>query len=120
MKKTLAAVFLFALVSFVLAGCHSAFVSATIINNTSAQVTLIEVDYPSASFGVGALGRGAQYHYRFKILGDGPVKLQYTDVSGKTYTSSGPDLREGEEGTLQIRIDASGNVSWIPNLARTR
>lgn len=117
MKKVLSAAFLLALVCFVFAGCRSAFVSATITNNSAARVTLIEVDYPSASFGVGSLAAGAQFHYRFKILGSGPVKLQYTDASGKEHTATGPDLQEDQQGSLRINIDASGNVSWAPDLA---
>lgn len=117
MKKVLAAASLLALVCFDFAGCRSAFVSATITNNSAAQVNLIEVDYPSASFGVGSLAAGAQFHYRFKILGSGPVKLQYTDVSGKEHTATGPDLQEGQQGSLRIDIDASGNVSWTPDFA---
>ena len=102
------------------AGCRSAFVSTTITNNSAGRVTLIEVDYPSASFGVGALAPGAQYHYRFKIQGGGPIKIQFTDASGKSHTATGPDLQQGEQGSLQIDIDASGNISWIPNLTQIR
>jgi len=36
-------------------GCKSAFVEADVINATAAPVSLVEVDYPSASFGVGSL-----------------------------------------------------------------
>ncbi|HYK36367.1 hypothetical protein [Alloacidobacterium sp.] len=120
MKKAFAVASLLALVCFVFAGCRSAFVSATITNNSGAKLALIEVDYPSASFGVGSLAAGAQYHYRFKILGNGPVKLQYTDASGQEHTATGPDLQEGGQGTLQINIDTSGKVSWIPNLTGMR
>ena len=120
MKKALLAASLIFLISFLLSGCRSAYVSTTITNNSAAQVTLLEVDYPSASFGVGSLAPGAQYHYRFKIQGGGPVKLQFTDASGKMHTASGPDLQEGEQGTLQINIDATGNISWVPNLTGIR
>ncbi|QNI33737.1 hypothetical protein H7849_07400 [Alloacidobacterium dinghuense] len=117
MRKAFAAVLLF---SLTFTGCRSAFVSATITNNSAAPVTLIEVDYPSASFGVGALAPGAQFHYRFKIQGGGPIKLQFTDASGKAHTASGPDLQQGEQGTLQMNIESSGNISWIPNLTQIR
>lgn len=101
-------------------GCRSAFVSTTITNNGPAPVKLIEIDYPSASFGIGALAPGAQYHYRFKIQGGGPITMQFTDASGKPHTATGPDLQQGEQGTLAINIDASGNISWIPNLTQIR
>ena len=120
MKKAPAAVFVILFSLIALAGCRSAFVSTTITNNSPAQIKLIEVDYPSASFGVGALAPGAQFHYRFKIQGGGPITMQFTDASGKSHTATGPDLQQGEQGTLQIAIDASGNISWIPNLTQIR
>jgi len=121
MKKPPAAALLILLFCFVaFAGCRSAFVSTTITNNSAAQVTLIEVNYPSASFGVGALAPGAQYHYRFKIQGGGPIRIQFADASGKAHTASGPDLQQGEQGTLQINIESSGSISWIPNLTQIR
>lgn len=120
MKKAFALAPLLFLISVFPGGCRSAFVSTTITNNSGAQVTLLEVDYPSASFGVGALAPGAQFHYRFKIQGGGPITLQFTDRSGKTHTASGPDLQEGQQGTLQVTIDPSDNISWIPNLTKIR
>jgi hypothetical protein len=120
MKRAFAAASFACLLSLLFCGCRSAFVTATITNNSGAQLTLIEVDYPSASFGVGALAPGTQFHYRFKILGDGPVKLQFTDAGGKAHTASGPNLQEGQQGDLQIGIDSSGNISWIPRLTKIR
>jgi len=120
MRKAFAGYALVSLISLLSAGCRSAFVATTITNNSGAQVTLLEVDYPSASFGVGALAPSAQFHYRFKIQGSGPIKLQFTDGAGKAHTASGPDLHEGQQGNLQINIDPSGNISWIPNLTEIR
>ncbi|HMD20925.1 MAG TPA: hypothetical protein VKH40_11410 [Alloacidobacterium sp.] len=120
MKKAFALAPLLFLISVFPGGCRSAFVSTTITNNSGARVTLLEVDYPSASFGTGALAPGAQFHYRFKIQGGGPITLQFTDRSGKTHTASGPDLQEGQQGTLQVIIDPSDNISWIPNLTKIR
>jgi hypothetical protein len=120
MKKALAAGCLVLLIPLVFTGCRSPFVSTTITNNSPSRVTLLEVDYPSASFGVGSLAPGAQFHYRFKIQGGGPIQLQFTDDSGKSHTVSGPDLQEGEQGTLQINIGPSDNISWIPNLTKIR
>jgi hypothetical protein len=123
MKKFAAAgssIFLALFFGFCLGGCRSAFVSATIANHSSQPVTLLEVDYPSASFGFGALAPGAESHYRFKIQGSGPIKLQFTDVTGKTHTVSGPDISEGEQGTLQIIINPADEISWVPNLTKIR
>ena len=86
-------------------GCHSAFVDATIENQSSSALNLVEVDYPSASFGLQTLAPAATYHYRFKIQGSGNVKLTFTDTQGKAHTSSGPELENGQEGALRITVD---------------
>jgi hypothetical protein len=95
-----------------LTGCHSAFVETTIDNRGPAPVRLVEVDYPSASFGVGSLNANAKYHYHFKIQGSGPVKIEFTDAAGKLHSSQGPVLTQGQEGNLTIAIDPAGQVEW--------
>ncbi len=100
-----------------LAGCHSRFVEVTIDNQTSTPLRLVEVDYPSASFGAEQIAANSVFHYRFKIQGAGPVKLEYTDAQGQAHTFDGPELHEGEEGHLTIVVDAAGKVSWQPALA---
>ena len=95
-----------------LAGCRSAFISATLRNSGPQPVRLVEVDYPSASFGVGALAPGAEFRYRFKVQGSGPLKLEFTDADSKTHEATGPNVQEGEAGNLVIEIDPSGQVHW--------
>ena len=112
--------FLILLFPLLLSGCRSPFVAATIANNSGSNITLIEVDYPSASFGVGSLASGAQYHYRFKIQGSAPIKIQFTDASGRTHSTSGPELSEGEQGSIAIVVGSANDVSWIPNLAKIK
>jgi len=98
------------------AGCHSRYVETTIDNRGPNNLQMIEVDYPSASFGVGNLAPGAQFHYRFKIQGSGALKLQFTNPQGQTRNFEGPQLDEGQEGRLTIAIDPSGKVTWQPSL----
>ncbi len=98
-----------------LTGCHSHYISMDVHNASSQPITLIELDYPSASFGVDTLAAGADYHYRFKILGDGPTKLLWTDSTQHNRTSSGPHLNEGQEGTLTATIDGP-TATWQSNL----
>ena len=81
---------------------------------------LIEVDYPSASFGTQSLDAHAAYHYRFKIQGSGPITLTFTDAAGKTHTATGPVLAQGQQGDLKIAIDPSGNVSWVSHLSNAK
>jgi hypothetical protein len=96
-----------------LTGCHSPYVVATVSNHTSQRIELVEVDYPSASFGVQALAPGSDFHYRFKVLGSGDMKLIYTDDAHQSHTVNGPFLKEGAEGPLGIIITPAG-VSWLP------
>jgi hypothetical protein len=87
-----------------LTGCHSHYIAMDVHNASGKPITLLEVDYPSASFGVDTLAAGATYHYRFKILGDGPTKLLWTAASQQQHTVAGPSLSEGQEGTLDATI----------------
>ena len=94
-----------------LTGCHSAYIEATVSNRTPEPLSLIELDYPSASFGTQTLASGADFHYRFKVLGSGAMKLLYTDSAHHDHTFNGPTLNEGAEGRLQITITPD-NVDW--------
>ena len=94
-------------------GCHSHFIDASVRNLSAQPISLVEVDYPSASFGTQTLDPGQQYAYRFKVLGSGDLKLIYTDAAHKEHTVPGPTLKEGDEGSLVVTITSSG-VSWSP------
>src|ERR1700678_1188709 len=83
-----------------LTGCHSAHIDTTISNRTAAVLTLIEVDYPSASFGVQTLAPGQDFHYRFKVLGTGPTSVLWTDAAHQDHKAAGPSLKESDEGSL--------------------
>jgi hypothetical protein len=98
-----------------LSGCHSAIVDATISNRTSTTIPLIEVDYPTASFGTENLAPGKDFHYRFKILGDGPTKVVYTDAAQHEKHNDGPGLREGDEGRITVLFAQDGvHWQWVP------
>ena len=87
-----------------LSGCKSRYVEATVHNGSGAAVSVVEVDYPSASFGKEMLADGADYHYRFKIQGDGPLKVLWTDAANHDHSVAGPQLKEGEEGQLVVTL----------------
>src|ERR1700733_1145597 len=95
------------------AGCHSPYISATVSNRTTQRIELLEVDYPSASFGTQDLAPGSDFHYRFKVLGSGRMKLLYTDGAHQEHKSFGPFLNEGAEGSLTIAITLTG-INWQP------
>lgn len=96
-------------------GCHSAFIEADVVNKTAAPIPLVEVEYPSASFGTQDLAPGGVYHYRFKVLGSGAAKVLWTDARHAEHSVAGPALRENDEGTLTLTFDASGPV-WDQKL----
>ena len=96
-------------------GCRAPYVETTVSNRTTTPITLIEVDYPSASFGTQSVAPGADFHYRFSVIGSSPMKLLYTDATGKNHTSTGPTLAEGAHGTLNILINSADQVQWQPD-----
>jgi hypothetical protein len=98
--------------ALVLSGCHSAFIDATISNHTAESIALIEVDYPSASFGTQTLAPGQDFHYSFKILGNGPTTVLWTDAAHHDHKKSGPALREGQEGKLLIVFSPNADPAW--------
>ncbi|HEX5282935.1 MAG TPA: hypothetical protein VFW30_02360 [Bryocella sp.] len=101
-----------------LGGCKSPYVNTTIQNDTGAAVTLVEVDYPSASFGRDSLAAGAAYPYRFKIIGSGATKVSWTDAQHKQHTGNGPDLHEGQHGFLTITLTPT-SAQWAAQLTPT-
>ena len=97
-------------------GCHSYHIDSTIENRTGAAIQLLEVDYPSASFGVDSLASGADFHYRFQIRGSGQLKISYTAANGQTVQIKGPNLRERQQGKLEIVLDPDGKAEFHPQL----
>ncbi|MGD0741033.1 MAG: hypothetical protein ABR957_15690 [Terracidiphilus sp.] len=49
--------------------CHSYHIDATVENHTGTSIQLLEVDYPSASFGADSLATDASFQYRFQVRG---------------------------------------------------
>jgi hypothetical protein len=94
-----------------LTGCHSAYIAATVSNHTPEPLSLIELDYPSASFGTQTLAPGQDFHYRFKVLGSGPTTVLWTDPTHHDHKSSGPTLHENDEGALTVILSPAG-PSW--------
>ena len=98
-----------------LAGCRSAFVDADVRNETGGPIQVLEVDYPSASFGRSNVPAGAEFHYRFKVLGSGDTKVVWT-ANGTDHTVKGPALHEGQEGRLYLTIKPA-TAEWQTELA---
>jgi hypothetical protein len=98
-------------------GCHSYHVEATVENHTGAPIELLEVDYPSASFGADALAAGGVFHYRIQLRGSGPIKVQYTGEAKKQIEIDGPNLSEPQEGALDIVLLPGGKAEFHPRLS---
>jgi hypothetical protein len=102
------------LLSALLAACHSHHIDVTIENRTGAPVQLLEVDYPSASFGANRLDAGSDFRYSLQIRGSGPVAVSYTAPNGNVVQISGPTLAEGQQGQLQIVLLPGGQAGFVP------
>ena len=100
-----------------LAACHSYHIETTVENSTGGAIQLLEVDYPSASFGANSLAVGAEYHYRIQLRGTGPLKVQYTGSDGQKIQVEGPTLAEKQEGRIEIVLLPGGKVAFHPILS---
>jgi len=103
-------------------GCHSYRVDAVVENRTGAAIELLEVDYPSASFGVDKLASSADYRYGFQVRGSGPIKVQYTEsvqpsASQRMRQISGPTVFERQEGRLEIVLLPDGKAEFHAELS---
>ena len=99
-----------------LAACHSYHIDTTIVNRTGADIQLLEVDYPDASFGADRIASGAVFHYRFQVRGSGPLKITYTAPDLKQVQIAGSTLVERQQGQLKIVLLPSGKAQFIPQL----
>ncbi|MGA8086150.1 MAG: hypothetical protein WCA10_02515 [Terracidiphilus sp.] len=99
-----------------ISGCHSYHIEATVENHTGGAITLLEVDYPSASFGADTLAADAVYHHRIQIRDSGPISVQYTAAGGHQVLVKGPTLYEKQEGSIQIVLLPDGKAEFYPAL----
>jgi hypothetical protein len=101
-------------------GCHSYHIDATVENHTGTAIKLLEVDYPSASFGKDVLAAGDVFHYRIQLRGNGPLKVQFTSGDGRLAQIDGPSVAELQEGTLRIVLLPGGRAEFFPQLSPAR
>lgn len=105
-----------ALAYLAVAGCHSYHVDVTVENRTGGPVRLLEVDYPSASFGADSLTPGAMMHYRIQLEGNGALKVQYTTPDNHQVQIQGPAVTQGQEGKLAIVLEPQGKADFNTEL----
>ena len=97
-------------------GCRSKLVEVRVVNSGTTDLHNVEVDYPSASFGVSSLAPGATYIYRIQLQDAGRMKVEFSDHKEQPHSGKGPYVKEGQEGTLTLTLDASGKNQWNPQL----
>jgi hypothetical protein len=100
-----------------ISGCHSHHIEATIENHTGGTITLLEVDYPSASFGTDTLAADGVVHHRIQTRGSGPINVQYTAAHGRAVQITGPTLLEQQEGSMDIVLLPNGKAEFHPALS---
>lgn len=120
MKRRSLAVMVALLLLLPAVACRSPHVQVTVENRTGAEVRLLEVDYPSASFGVDSIAPGGDYHYKIQVTASGPVKVQYTDPANHQPQATGPALAEGDQGSLEIVLLQDGKAQFTPRLIHSR
>ena len=96
-----------------ISGCHAHHIEASVQNHTGGIVTLIEVDYPSASFGVDTLPAGGVFRHRIQTRGSGQITVQYTGADGHVAQIKGPTLYEGQDGSIEIDLQPGGKADFI-------
>ena len=100
------------------AGCRTYEINCTVKNRTGASIELMEVDYPSASFGLNSLANGADYSYRIQVRGSGPVSVQYNlPQTHKLVKDTGTSVEENQEGSLEIVLMPDGHADFYPKLS---
>jgi hypothetical protein len=106
-----------AMVSVLITACHSRHVELNIQNQTGTAIQLLEVDYPSASFGADKLAAGATFRYRIQVEGNGPLTVMYTAPSGMQVKMQGPDLSNMQRGQVDIVLLPNGKAEFHPQLS---
>jgi hypothetical protein len=100
-------------------GCRSKLVEVRVVNSGTTDLHNVEVDYPSASFGISNLAPGATYVYRIQLQDAGRMKVEFSDSKEQPHSGKGPYAKEGQQGTLTLTLDGSGKNQWEARLYPT-
>lgn len=121
MKRLLGVAAALLLCLMMLAACRSHQIECTVKNRTGAPIELLEVDYPSASFGLDSLANGADYSYKFQVRGSGQLTAAYTVTATHAPVKiTGPEVEENQQGTLEIVLMPDGKAEFYPALSEPR
>ena len=100
----------------VLLGCKSYWIDVDVENHTGQPIRQLEVEYPTASFGINSVGPESAMHYRFQVRGTGPIRVSYLASDGETMHSDGPTLSEHQHGQLTIELLPGGKSKFAANI----
>ena len=81
-----------------LVGCRAKLVEVRVVNSGTIDLHNVEVDYPSASFGMSNLAPGATYIYRIQLQDAGHMKVEFSDSKEQPHSGKGPYVKEGQQG----------------------
>lgn len=104
-------------------GCHSYHIDTVVQNRTGAAIQLLEVSYPSASFGADSVPSGGDFHYRIQLRGIGPLRVQYTagaSRQGQLVQIEGPTVSERQEGQIEVVLMPGGKADFHLHLSPRR
>src|SRR5262249_13717291 len=90
--------------SILIAGCRSRVITVHLTNTSAQPLSIIEVSYPGGTFGKNTLAAGEGYRYNIKTIGDGALKIQFTDAQGGTHNAEGPGVKKNQEGSVEIAL----------------
>jgi len=112
LKPKLTICLLFGLVGAVLTGCRAHGIDITIQNNGQASLRNVELDYPGAAFGTGAIAPGASFWYHIKPTADGELTLSFEQDDGKTFKQKGPTVHAADRGRLVLILEQDAGKQW--------
>jgi len=108
-------VFLVSAALLALSACHSYHVDATVTNRTGQRIQLLEVTYPSASFGANSMEPGEVIHAPIQFRNEGKAHVHYIGPAGAAIEIDGPEFHENQEGSLEIILLPAGQAQFNPN-----
>jgi hypothetical protein len=99
-----------------IAGCRAKLVKVRVVNSGTTVLHNIEVDYPSASFGIPSLAPGATYTYLIQLQDTGRMTVEFSDSQEKPHSGKGPYAAQGQQGVLTLTLDGSGKNQWVTHM----
>ena len=94
--------------------CRSHRTEVTVENRTGGPIRLLEVDYPSASFGADSLEPGQVIRSSIQVRNYGPLMVLYTAPDRHQARITGPTLNEKQEGKLSIVLLPDDKAEFHP------